>query len=105
MQVINKNNKTIYKYGEHKLSDGVITSIIFFAVAVLLFACSILISFIFLGEAPSFVAGIGISSMICNAASMFYIVLEIYLYKNFHKEIRNMLILQILLFSIWIFII
>lgn len=105
MRVVSKNDKTIYKYDSHRFSDGVLQAIILFAIAILLFVVSIIISYLYLGEAPSFIAGIGISSMLFNLASMVEIILEIYLYKNFHKEIRNMLLLQILLFSIWIFVV
>lgn len=105
MREIVKNNKVIYSYNTHKMSDGVILSIILFAVAVLLLIISILISYLYLGEAPTYVAGVGISSIIFNVASMIEIIIEIYFYENFHSEIRTMLILQLLLFSIWIFII
>lgn len=105
MRVVNKNDKTVYKYGTHRFADGVLSAIILYAVAVLLLVVSVVISYLYLGEAPTFVAGIGISSMLFNLASMINIILEIYLYKNFHAEIRNLLLLQILLFSIWIFMI
>lgn len=104
MRVINKKNKTIYKYDKHEFSDGVIIAIIMFAIAILLFISSVIISYIFLGEAPLFIAGVGISSILFDVGSMLIVVLEIYLYKNFHKEIRNLLILQIIFLIIWIFI-
>ena len=105
MREVIRNNKVIYNYRVHKLSDGVILSIIFYIIAVLYLILPILISYLFLGEAPSIIAGIGISSIIFNFASMIKIILEIYLYGNYHSEIRTMLILQLILFSIWIFII
>lgn len=105
MREIIKNNKVIYNYQTHKLSDGVLYSIILYVVAVLLLILSILISYFYLGEAPSIIGGIGISSIVFNIASMIFIILEVYLYNNFHKEIRTMLLLQLILFSIWIFII
>ena len=105
MRVINRKNVQLYNYSPHTIADGVFYSIIMYIVAVLLLIISILISYIFLGEAPLVVAGIGISSIAFNLVSMIFIILEVYLYKNFHSEIRNMLLLQLLLFSIWIFII
>ncbi|MBR1454812.1 MAG: hypothetical protein IJ593_09275 [Lachnospiraceae bacterium] len=105
MREIVKNNKVLYSYNTHKISDGVIMSIILYAVSVLLLIISILISYLYLGEAPSYVAGIGISSIIFNIASMIKIIIEIYFYENFHSEIRTMLILELILFSVWIFII
>ena len=105
MREIVKNNKVLYSYNAHKISDGVIMSIILYAVSVLLLIISILISYLYLGEAPSYVAGIGISSIIFNIASMIKIIIEIYFYENFHSEIRTMLILELILFSVWIFII
>lgn len=104
MKVINKNSKTIYKYSKHDFSDGVITAIILYAIAILLFIVSIVISYIFIGEAPLIVAGVGVSSIIFDIGSMIYVILDIYLYKNFHIEIRNLLILQILFLILWIFI-
>lgn len=105
MREIVKNNKVLYSYNTHKISDGVIMSIILYAVSLLLLIISILISYLYLGEAPSYVAGIGISSIIFNIASMIKIIIEIYFYENFHSEIRTMLILELILFSVWIFII
>ena len=105
MREIVKNNQIIYSYKTHKLSEGVIHSIIFFAIAVIFLIISILISYLYLGEAPSFIAGFGLTSIIFNIASITKIVMEIYLYENYSPEIRTMLILQLLLFSIWIFII
>ena len=105
MREIVRKNKIIYNYQLHTLSDGTKTAIILYAIAVLFLIISILISYIFLGEAPSIVAGFGISSILFNIGSMLNIVLEVYLYNNFHPEIRTMLLLQLILFSIWIFII
>ena len=105
MRTIIKNNKIIYNYNKHKISDGVKNAIILYCIAVLLLFLSIFISFICLGNAPSFVAGIGISSILFNVASIIHIILEIYLDQNFHNEIRVMLLLELLLFTIWIFII
>ena len=100
-----RKNEIIYDYEVHKLSDDVKLSIILYIIAVLFLFISIFISYLFLGEAPSIVAGIGISSLIFNTASMVLIVMEIYLQDNYHSEIRTMLILQLLLFSIWFLII
>ena len=105
MREIVRKNKTIYSYQLHTLSEGTIAAIILYAVAALLLIVSILISYIFLGEAPSIVAGFGISSIIFNIGSMANIILEVYLYNNFYPEIRTMLFLQLFLFSIWIFIV
>ncbi len=105
MREIIRKNKVVYSYEEHKLSDGVHTAIILYAVAVSLLVISILISYMCLGEAPSIVAGIGISSILFNIGSMASIILEVYLYNNFHAEIRTMLLLQLILFTVWIFII
>ena len=105
MREIVRKNKIIYNYQIHKLSEGTITAIILYAISVLFLLVSILISYMFLGEAPSIVAGFGISSLLFNFASMLNIILEVYLYNNFHPEIRTMLFLQLFLFSIWIFII
>lgn len=105
MREIVRKNKIIYNYQLHTLSDGTKTAIILYAIAVLFLIISILISYIFLGEAPSIVAGFGISSILFNIGSMINIILEVYLYNNFHPEIRTMLFLQLILFSIWIFII
>lgn len=105
MREIVRKNKTIYNYQLHKLSEGTMTAIILYAISVFLLLISLLISYICLGEAPSIVAGFGISSLIFNIGSMLNIILEVYLYNNFHPEIRTMLLLQLILFSIWIFII
>lgn len=105
MKVINRKNKKLFSYNTHEISKGVKFAILLYIIALFLFILSVLLSILFLGEAPSFVAGIGISSLLFNAASMLNIVLEIYLYKNYFSEIRNMLLLQILLFIIWIFIV
>ena len=105
MREIVKNNQIYYSYKAHKLSEGVIHSIVFYAIAVIFLIILILFSYLYLGEAPSFIAGIGLTSIIFNIASITKIVMEIYLYENYSPEIRTMLILQILLFSIWIFII
>ena len=103
-EIIRKNEK-IYDYEIHKLSDEVKLSIILYIIAVLLLLNSIFLSYIFLGDAPTIVAGIGISSIIFNIASIVLIIYEIYVYNNYHNEIRTMLILQLILFSVWIFII
>ncbi|MBO6118965.1 MAG: hypothetical protein J6P02_00680 [Lachnospiraceae bacterium] len=105
MREIVRKNKIIYNYELHTLSDGTKAAIILYAVAVLLLLVSILISYILLGEAPTIIAGLGISSIIFNIGSMLNIILEVYLYNNFHPEIRTMLLLQLVLFFIWIFII
>lgn len=105
MREIAKNNKIIYNYQTHKFSDGVLYSILLYIISVLLLLISILISYLYLGEAPSIIGGIGLASIIFNASSMIFIILEVYLYNNFYSEIRTMLILQLVLFSVWIFII
>lgn len=105
MREIVRKNKIIYNYELHTLSYGTKAAIILYAVAVLLLLVSILISYILLGEAPTIIAGLGISSIIFNIGSMLNIILEVYLYNNFHPEIRTMLLLQLVLFFIWIFII
>ena len=105
MREIVRKNKTIYNYQLHTLSEGTITAIVLFAISVFLLLISVLISYIYLGEAPSIVAGFGVSSLIFNIGSMLNIILEVYFYNNFHPEIRTMLLLQLVLFSIWIFII
>lgn len=105
MREIVRKNQVVYSYKEHKFSDGVIAAIILYVVALLLLFISILISYMYLGEAPTFVAGIGIASILFNIGSIINIILEVYLYNNFHSEIRTMLVLQIILFTIWIFII
>lgn len=105
MREIVKKNKTIYNYTEHIMSEGVKVAILLYVIAVFLLLISILISYICMGEAPSIVAGIGLASIIFNLGSMTNIVLEVYLYNNFHPEIRTMLLLELILFAIWIFIV
>ena len=105
MREIVRKNQIIYNYEIHKLSIGVIHAIILYVLAVLLFLIAILISYLYLGEAPAFVGGIGVSSILCNMASMVNIILEVHLYRNFHAEIRTMLVLQLIFFTMWIFII
>lgn len=105
MRIINKNNRIIYKYARHIISDGVKDSIVLFLISIIILLFSIVISILFSGQAPSFIAGFGISSMLFNFASMTLIILEIYLYDNYNKEIRYMLMLQIALFTIWMIII
>ena len=105
MREIVKKDKVIYNYTEHITPYGVKVAILLYVVAVLLLLVSILISYIYMGEAPATVAGIGLSSLIFNIGSMVNIILEVYLYNNFHPEIRTMLILQLILFAIWVFII
>ena len=105
MREIVKKNKVIYNYKEHIIPYGVKVAILLYVIAVLLLLVSILISYLCMGDAPSIVAGIGLSSLICNIGSMVNIILEVYLYNNFHPEVRTMLILQLVLFAVWIFII
>ena len=100
-----RKNEIVYDYEIHKLSQDVRLAIILYIFAVILLIVSIFISYLFLGDAPSIVAGIGISSLILNTASMALIVMEIYLQDNYHSEIRTMLVLQLILFSIWFLII
>ena len=105
MREVVRKNKVIYNYKEHIISDGVKVAILLYAIAIFLLVLSILISYLWMGDAPTIIAGIGISSIIFNLGSMTNIILEVYLYNNFHPEIRTMLILQLLLFAIWIFIV
>lgn len=105
MREIVKKDKIIYNYTEHIMSEGVRVSILLYVIAVFLLLISILVSYLFMGEAPSIVAGLGLSSIIFNIGSMTNIILEVYLYNNFHPEIRTMLLLELILFAIWIFII
>ena len=105
MREIIRKNKVIYNYKEHIIPYGVKVAILLYVVAIFLLIISILVSYLYMGEAPAIVAGIGISSMIFNVGSMVNIILEVYLYNNFHTEIRTMLFFQLILFAIWIFII
>lgn len=105
MREIVKKNKVVYNYTEHIMSDGVKVAILLYVIAILLLMISILISYLCMGEAPTIVAGFGLSSIIFNAGSMMNVILEVYLYNNFHPEIRTMLVLQLILFAIWIFIV
>ena len=105
MREIIRKDKVIYNYKEHIISEGVKIAILLYVIAIFLLIISILISYLFMGNAPSIIAGIGCSSIIFNVGSMINIILEVYLYNNFHTEIRTMLFLQLLLFAIWIFII
>lgn len=105
MREIVRKNKTIYNYTDHTISYGVKVAILLYVASVLLLLISILVSYLCMGEAPSVVAGIGISSIIFNIGSMVNIILEVYLYNNFYPEIRTMLFLELVLFAIWIFIV
>lgn len=105
MREVVKKNKIVYDYVTHKISDNTKLSIILYIVAILFLVLSVFISYIYLGDGPSVIAGIGISSIIFNIASMVVVVYDIYIHDNYQREIGIMLILQLLLFSIWIFII
>lgn len=105
MREIVKKNKVVYNYTEHIMSDGVKVAILLYVIAILLLMISVLISYLYMGDAPSVVAGFGLSSIIFNVGSMVNVILEVYLYNNFHPEIRTMLVLQLILFAVWIFII
>ena len=105
MRVIVRNNKIKYMYAKSKWTEGIKNAIFLFIVAVLMLVFGVLISILFHGNAPSFVAGLGIMSIGCNVASMTNIVLEVYLYQNFAPAVRNMLLLQIAFFIVWIFIV
>ena len=105
MREIVKKNKVVYNYTEHIMSDGVKVAILLYVIAILLLMISVLISYLYMGDAPSVVAGLGLSSIIFNVGSMVNVILEVYLYNNFHPEIRTMLVLQLILFAVWIFII
>lgn len=100
-----KKKKFIYNYLETGFSNGVKFAIILYAIAVLFLIISVFISFVLSGEAPTIIAGFGISSILFNIASIINIILEVYLYDNYKKEIRTMLLLQLVLFAVWIFII
>ena len=105
MREIVKKNKVVYNYTEHIMSNGVKVAILLYVIAILLLMISVLISYLYMGDAPSVVAGFGLSSIIFNVGSMVNVILEVYLYNNFHPEIRTMLVLQLILFAVWIFII
>lgn len=105
MREIVRKNKIVYNYTEHTISYGVKVAILLYVAAVLLLMISILVSYLFMGEAPSIVAGIGMASIIFNIGAMTNIILEVYLYNNFYPEIRTMLILELILFATWIFIV
>ena len=105
MRVIVRNNKIKYMYAKTKMTEGIKLAIILFIIAVSMLALGVLISILFNGNAPTFVASFGIMSIGCNVASMVNIVLEVYLYQNFAPAVRNMLLLQIAFFIVWIFII
>ena len=105
MREIVKKNKVIYSYKEHVISEGVKVAVLLYVIAIFFLIISILVSYLFMGEAPTVVAGIGLASIIFNVGSMVNIILEVYLYNNFHTEIRTMLFLQLVLFAVWIFII
>lgn len=105
MKVIIKNNQVRYKYTKNKLSDGVILSIVFYAVAIFLFFLSILISVLHKGNAGSIISGIIFSSFLFDILAIYFTILEIYLYENKKKSVRNILFLEILYFIFWAFII
>ena len=105
MRVIVRNNKIKYIYVKQELTEGIKLSIIMYIISILMLLMGVFISILFSGNAPTIVAAFGLISIICNIASMTYIVLEVYLYQNFAPAIRNMLLLQIFLFIVWILII
>lgn len=105
MREIIKNNKTVYDYKTHKISYDVTLSAVLYCISILLMLLSFFISYIYIGNAPTVVAGVGISSLIFNTASMIVVVYDIYMHDNYSREVGVMLILQLILFSIWIFII
>ena len=105
MKVVVRNNEKIFKYEKHKFSFGVKSAIGLYITGIFLFCLSIYISYLLDGEAGTFIAGIAISSLICDIFSLIIVILEIYLYKNFYSEIRNMLILQIVYLVFFIIII
>jgi len=105
MKVIIKNNQIRYKYTKNKFSEGLIYSIIFFVISIFLFFISILISILNNGKAGSIVSGIVFSSFLFDILAIYFIILEIYLYENKNKSVRNMLFLEVLYFIFWAFII
>ena len=105
MKVIIKNNKVKYKYEKHKLSDKTKLAICFFVTAIFLLFVALGISILYDGDAPTFVSGVVISSLICNAMSMICSILEIYEDRIYNTDIRNMLLLQTAYFIFWILII
>lgn len=105
MRIVVRNNKIKYMYVKPEMTEDIKLSIIMFIISVVMLLLGIFISILFSGNAPTIVAAFGLISIICNVASMTYIVLEVYLYQNFAPAVRNMLLLQILFFIIWIFII
>ena len=105
MKVIIKNNQIRYKYTKNKFSEGVIYSIIFFCIALFLFFLSIFISVINGGHAGPIIAGIVFSSFCFDICALYYIILEIYLFENRKKSVRNMLFLELAYFIFWAFII
>ena len=105
MREIIRKNRIIYNYEIYKLSEGSKTAILLYVVAVFFLIMPMFVSYFCGGEAPTIIAGFGLTSIICNIGSMLNIVLEVHLYNNFHPEIRTMLLLQLILFSIWIFIV
>ena len=105
MKVIIKNNQIRYKYTKNKFSEGVIYSIIFFSIALFLFFLSILISVLNGGNAGPVIAGLVLSSFCFDICALYYIILEIYLFENRKKSVRNMLFLELGYFIFWAFII
>lgn len=105
MKKILRNNKTYYKYEKKPLTQNIQYAIILYVVAIMLFIISILISYLYRGEAPEIIGGMGVTSIVLDFVSMIFIVLDIYLDKNFQPAIRNMLILQILFIIMWIILI
>lgn len=105
MREIIRKSGVVYSYTKYERSKGIIHAIILYAIAVLFLAISIVVSLLYLGEAPSIVGGLGLVSIIFNLGSLTNVIMDIYLYRNFHTDVRTMLLLQIILFSVWIFII
>lgn len=105
MKVVVRNNEKVFKYEKHKFSFGVKSAIGLYVGCIFLFCLSIYISYLLDGNAGTFIAGIVFSALICDIASLIIVILEIYLYKNFYSEIRNMLILQVAFLLFFIIII
>lgn len=105
MREIIRKNGVVYSYTKYERSEGIIYAIILYAIAVLFLFISIVISLLYLGEAPSIVGGLGLTSIIFNTGSLLNVILDIYFYRNFHTDVRTLLILQIILYSVWIFLV
>lgn len=105
MRELIRKTGVVYSYTKYERSEGMIHAIILYAIAVLFLVISIILSLLYFGEGPSIIGGFGLVSIIFNVGSLSNVIMDIYLYRNFHTDVRTMLLLQIILFSVWIFII